>query len=89
MAEAARDARDFSARAGLRVDHILITGRKRAGRGAVKRALQARRGMAIVAFDPHAARARLEKLAWVRAAVVERRLPDTILIRIHERRQAT
>ncbi len=84
--QAGRDARDFSAHAGLRIDNVLITGRKRAGRHVVKRALQARRGMAIIAFDPHAAKARLEKLAWVRAAIVERRLPDTILVRINERR---
>ena len=76
----------FSTRAGLRIDNILITGRERAGRWAVKRALGARRGMPIIAFDPRAAKDRLEKLAWIRSATVERRLPDTILLRINERR---
>ncbi len=86
LGQAGTDIRDFSAQAGLRIDNVLITGRKHAGRRAVERALQARRGIAIFAFDPHAAKARLEKLAWVRAAIVERRLPDTILVRINERR---
>ncbi len=86
VAKAAEDALSFSARSGLRVENVLVTGRKRVTRRAVETALQARRGMPIVAFDPHAAKARLEKLAWVRSATVERRLPDTILIRINERR---
>ncbi len=38
-----------------------------------------------VMVDPHAAKARLEKLNWVRAAMVERRLPDTIYLRLSER----
>lgn len=86
VAKAGADALSFSARAGLRVDNVLVTGRKRVARGAVRVALQAPRGMPIVAFDPHAAKVRLEKLTWVRAASVERRLPDTIVIRIFERR---
>ena len=86
VAKAGAEALSFSARAGLRVENVLVTGRKRVTRAAVRAALQARRGMPIIAFDPHAAKARLEKLAWVRAASVERRLPDTIAIRIFEHR---
>ncbi|MDX1483557.1 MAG: FtsQ-type POTRA domain-containing protein [Alphaproteobacteria bacterium] len=86
IAGAGEKALDLSARAGLRVDHVLVSGRQRVSKRDVERALGARRGMPIVAFDPYAAKARLEKLAWVRRATVERRLPDTIFIRIDERR---
>jgi cell division protein FtsQ len=84
-AEAQNIALSLSARAGLRVEHVLITGRKRVGRDEAIRALRATRGMAILAFEPFAAKTRLEALSWVRAATVERRLPDTIFVRLAER----
>ena len=75
----------LAAHAGLAVDHVLVHGRKRLAPGAIRRALGVRRGMPILAFDPQAAKARLESLPWVRAATVERRLPDTIYVRLAER----
>lgn len=75
----------LSAEAGLRVGNILISGRERASRRSIENAAQAERGMPILAFDPHRAKERLEMLAWVRTAIVERRLPDTVLIQISER----
>ena len=74
-----------SVRFGLSVRNVLVVGRNRAGRDEVYRALGAQRGAAILAFDPHAAKTRLEALNWVRAAMVERRLPDTIYLRLSER----
>ena len=76
----------LSARAGLRVDNVLLSGRNRLSRASVERAVSIRRGMPIMAFDPQAAKTRLEKLTWIRSATVERRLPDTIYIAIDERR---
>ena len=76
----------LSARAGLRVDNVLLSGRNRLSRASVERAVSIRRGMPIMAFDPQAAKTRLEKLTWIRSAMVERRLPDTIYIAINERR---
>lgn len=75
----------LSAKAGLRVETILISGRARASRWALERAAGAERGMPTLAFDPYRAKERLEMLAWVRAATVERRLPDTVLIHVAER----
>lgn len=84
-AQARTLALSLSARAGLRVEHVLVTGRKRVSRDAAARALGATRGMPIFAFKPFAAKTRLESLKWVRAATVERRLPDTIYVRLAER----
>src|SRR3546814_16763882 len=39
----------------------------------------------MLAFDHRAARVRVESLGWVAEAKVERRLPDTIFVRITER----
>ncbi len=74
-----------SAGMGLRVENVLVEGRARVSREDLTAALGVARDMPILAFDPHAAKARLEALPGVRAASVERRLPDTIYLRIVER----
>jgi cell division protein FtsQ len=70
---------------GLRVETILSEGRQAVPAPELVAALGIRRGSPILAFDPDAARARIEALGWVRSAVVERRLPDTIYVRVVER----
>lgn len=71
---------------GLSVREILVQGRSESDRAAVLYAIGTGRGDAILAFDPQAAKERLEQLPWVRKATVERRLPDTIFVRLDERR---
>jgi cell division protein FtsQ len=74
-----------SAGAGLVVRQVTAEGRVETDRGALLRALGVRIGEPILALDPEAARRRIEKLPWVRSASVERRLPDTIRVRVLER----
>jgi cell division protein FtsQ len=76
---------DMSARAGLAIVDVIVEGRERADARDVMAVLDARRGSPILAFDPHAAKAELETLPWVRRAAVERRLPGTIHVRLEER----
>lgn len=71
---------------GLSVREILVQGRVESDRAAVLAAIGSGRGEPILAFDPLAAKQRLEALPWVRRATVERRLPDTIYVRLDERR---
>lgn len=71
---------------GLAVQEIRIEGREYTPREALLAAIGAVPGDPILDFDPHAARARLEQIAWVASAHVERRLPGTILVRLEERR---
>ena len=42
-------------------------------------------GASILKFDPWAAKARLEKIPWIRSSLVERRLPNLIYVRLSER----
>ena len=74
-----------TARAGLTIDDVLVEGRKRTESEAILATLGVARGMPILAFDPHAAKVRLETLPWVREATVERRLPDVVFLRLRER----
>jgi cell division protein FtsQ len=80
-----RQAIAASARAGLAVRDVLVEGRIQTDPRDLRAVLDARRGAPILAFDPYAAKAELEQLPWVRRASVERRLPDTIFVRLEER----
>jgi cell division protein FtsQ len=71
---------------GLSVREVLVQGRNESDPAAVLYAVGIGRGDPILAFDPQTAKDRLEKLPWVRKATVERRLPDTIFVRLDERR---
>jgi cell division protein FtsQ len=72
--------------AGLRVSHIVIRGRRNTPEPLVRAALGITTGEPILGFSLAAARQRVESLAWVRSAVIERRLPDTVLVVLTEKR---
>jgi len=70
---------------GLRVDQVMVEGRKMIDRQTVLNAVGLKRGQPILGFDIAAARQRLEHIPWVESAVVERRLPDLVYVRLVER----
>jgi cell division protein FtsQ len=70
---------------GFTVQDIDVEGRDRTSREAILGILGVGRGSPLFAIDPAAAKAKLETLAWVRSAAVERLLPDTLHIRLVER----
>jgi cell division protein FtsQ len=74
-----------AAKAGFQVQEILVLGRKETAHQDLLAAVQTQRGAPIFAFDPEAARKRVEGLPWVKSAVVERMLPRTIVLRVEER----
>ncbi len=76
---------DASAAFGLRVNDIRVEGRATTDRETILEALGARPGMPIFAVDPTHAKQQLESLPWVSSAAIERRLPDTIYVRLVER----
>ena len=71
--------------AGYRVDNILVEGRKYSDADALLGVINIAQGDAIFLFDPDDAKVQIEKIGWVRSARVERRLPDTIYIKLNER----
>jgi len=76
---------DESAQWGFAVQNIMVDGRKHTDGQTLKAMINMEKGDPIFAFDPDEARAQIEKLSWVKTAHVERRLPDTIYIRLEER----
>ncbi|HXQ52315.1 MAG TPA: FtsQ-type POTRA domain-containing protein [Stellaceae bacterium] len=71
---------------GFAVQNVAVDGRERESRQAILDAVGVKRGVSILSIDLDAAKARLEALPWVRAADVERLLPDTLFVHLTERR---
>lgn len=71
---------------GMTVQQVILEGRRNTPTDMIRAALGVSRGDPILDFSPEAARTRIETIAWVQTAHVERRLPGTILVRIEERR---
>lgn len=69
---------------GLTVQDILVEGRQRADRDLVMAAIGIERGASLLRFDAAAARQRLEQAPWIDTAIVERRLPDVIYVKLIE-----
>jgi cell division protein FtsQ len=75
----------MTAALGFRVADIRVEGRATTERDTILAALGASPGTPILAVDPGRAKQQLESLPWVRSATIERRLPDTIYVRLVER----
>jgi cell division protein FtsQ len=76
---------DLSVHAGLRVDEILVDGRKRVPPEALLGALGIQRGDAILGVDLTAARQRVAALAGIKSVTIERRLPGELHVLVTER----
>ena len=76
---------DLSARAGLKVDEIMVEGRKHVPPEALLTALGIERGDPILGVDLVAARARVAALAGIKSVTIERRLPGELHVLVTER----
>jgi len=77
---------EASALCGLTVADIRVEGRETTDRETILEALGAGPGTPILAVNPRRAKEQLESLPWVRSAVIERRLPDTLYVSLVERK---
>jgi cell division protein FtsQ len=85
LAASADRALAASAALGLVVRDIEVEGRETTDAATIMAALAADRGTPILAVSPSQAKEKLESLPWVRSAAIERRLPDTLRVRLVER----
>jgi cell division protein FtsQ len=76
---------DLGQAAGFRVREIVVEGRHNTPMELVRAAVGLSRDDSTLGFSPQEAKERLETIAWVQRAHVERRLPGTILVRLEER----
>ncbi len=75
-----------TANAGFRVRNLLVEGREYTSRAELKSIIGLRKGNSIFSYDLENLQTRISSLPWVKSSVVERRLPDTIYVRLEERR---
>lgn len=71
---------------GLRLHQVIVEGRQKTPETLLRAAIGIAPGDPLLSFSLSAARARIEAIQWVQEAEVERRLPDTIVVRLTERR---
>jgi len=74
-----------TARAGLAVQSVVITGHAEVREADILRALEIGDATSLLTFDAHWARQRLGEIAWVKSATVQKLLPGTLRIDIVER----
>jgi cell division protein FtsQ len=74
-----------TAHAGFAVRDILVEGRINTDPDVLLSLIGMKRGDPIFAFHPGPVKAELERVPWIKAAKVERRLPDTIYVALTER----
>lgn len=76
----------LGAASGMRVQTIRVEGRENTPEPLLNAAIGISKGDPILGFSLEQARSRIETLSWVERATVERRLPNTVVIVLEERR---
>jgi|BEDMetMinimDraft_2_1075160.scaffolds.fasta_scaffold02665_3 cell division protein FtsQ len=76
----------LAARFGFRLTRLEVEGRLNTPEPLLRAAIGYEQGAPLLSISLEALRGRLESLAWVEHAEVERHLPDTLVIRLAERR---
>ena len=76
----------IAAHSGFQVRNVLVEGRVETKSADILAALKAERGAPLLGIDVAAAKARLEGLPWIKSAEVERQLPDTVRVKVEERK---
>lgn len=87
-AKAATQAGEALGRAGFAVKRVDVTGLKRMDAAPVYAIAAGQQSMAMPLVDVDAIRAQLLRYGWIKDARVSRRLPDTLVIDIVERKPA-
>jgi cell division protein FtsQ len=77
---------DATAPLGLQVRDVVVEGRQKTPESVLRAAIGVTAGDPILSYSVTAARARIESIRWVQNATVARRLPDTIVVTLTERR---
>lgn len=76
---------DVTSALGMKLNALTVEGREMTSREELMSAVDVERGAPILSIDVAQARTAIEALPWVKAAKVERRLPDAVHILIEER----
>lgn len=70
---------------GFKVENVVVEGRENANLQALKYIVDVQKGQSIFEPDIAGIQQKLQNVTWVKSAVVERHLPNTISIKLEER----
>lgn len=70
---------------GFKVQNVVVEGRENANLQTLKYIVDIQKGQSIFEPDIDAIQERVQHVTWVKSAIVERHLPDTIAVRLEER----
>lgn len=70
---------------GFTLEDVVVEGRMRTDKAQILKDLDLERGKSLLSISLLESKSKLEELSWVKAVRVERRLPDTLVIRISEK----
>jgi len=70
---------------GFKLEDVVVEGRMRTNKKQILNTLDLKRGIPLLSINLYEAKEKLENLSWIKAARIERRLPDTLFIRISEK----
>lgn len=76
---------EIMAHMGFTLEDVVVEGRMRTNKEQILKILALKRGMPLLTINLPNSKEKLENLSWVKAARIERRLPDTLFIRISEK----
>lgn len=85
MGEISKNAQVFLARCGFKLEDVVVEGRIRTDKVQILSLLELEHGKPLFSLNLPEAKTKLEKISWVKAARVERRLPNVLFIRISEK----
>ena len=77
---------EMAAGAGFSVQNILVEGRFYTDPDILKAIIAVEKGDPLFSFNPQEVRRQIKQINWVNDAHVERRLPDTIYVRLTEKK---
>ncbi len=86
IADLVNGVSEIGREAGLTLQEVIVEGRRNTPLELVRAALGVARGDSMLSISPQEVKARLETIAWVERAHVERHLPGTLVVRLTERR---
>lgn len=85
MAPLSKHFEQTMARLGFRLSDVIVEGRLRTDKGYILSLLELSRGKSLFSLNLLEAKAKLEKVSWIKEATLERKLPHTLFIRIKEK----
>lgn len=74
-----------TAKAGFSLENVLVEGRENTDSETVLSALGVDKGQSVFRLDIQQTKTALEEIPWVKSVRIERRLPETIYIKLTER----